>query len=494
MWGKGLVVGLVLAALALFAAALALGVRGIVGLSRTHFIPGVGERRWSNQHNSLTFALAVTVLTALIWPYVVDDVLKNGMPTPLFGGANQWISSIIDALSIIMVVLLVVRGQRKLHDNAEWVGREFGLKMKRKKLIEWHQNRRRERRQEEEKEKAGKSAAVPDATAKPGAETRPWELPKWLVWFWFPLRALPRRSGILFAKDDVSELEAVIAQYLYHGTASARVRRVLPVTLIVVLFLVVPLEEIPGIAHLGRSFDLLSFFSLIAMQFLIFWAADALLLSRSFILALKRDQPAWPPTADTLGLPPQEATQWLDLRLVAARTRGVSGLVWYPSFVIAVMTVAALTIQFREFQFANNPIALAVGTLVVIASAVALRGAAEALRKAVKRCLENERGSMVYAKELLRPIRSNPSCARCWCRRQPTGRRSGSNICTSDPEILPRGSRANEGITSVAQRVNVGQAKAGSPGGCSGSLRPFARGRRPPPLTQYYQTQMDLNR
>jgi Sec-independent protein translocase protein TatA len=391
MWGKGLVVGLVLAALALFAAALALGVRGIVGLSRTHFIPGVGERRWSNQHNSLTFALAVTVLTALIWPYVVDDVLKNGMPTPLFGGANQWISSIIDALSIIMVVLLVVRGQRKLHDNAEWVGREFGLKMKRKKLIEWHQNRRRERRQEEEKEKAGKSAAVPDATAKPGAETRPWELPKWLVWFWFPLRALPRRSGILFAKDDVSELEAVIAQYLYHGTASARVRRVLPVTLIVVLFLVVPLEEIPGIAHLGRSFDLLSFFSLIAMQFLIFWAADALLLSRSFILALKRDQPAWPPTADTLGLPPQEATQWLDLRLVAARTRGVSGLVWYPSFVIAVMTVAALTIQFREFQFANNPIALAVGTLVVIASAVALRGAAEALRKAVKRCLENER-------------------------------------------------------------------------------------------------------
>ena len=389
---KGLLIGVVLAALGLAGAALAVGVRGIVGLSRTHVIPGFGECRWNNELSSLLAAVFSIVVAALVWPYLVDRVLDNGMPSPLFGGANQWISSIVDAVSIILVLLLVVRGQRKLHDNAESVGREFRLRKTRRQLIDWHRDKRRAA---QAKRKTAASQPTPNSETK----NRPWELPPWLVWFWFPLRALSRRSGIDFAeekndaegKDETSQLEAIIAQYLYHGTARARMRRALPVTLIVVLFLVVPLEEIPGIAHFGRSLDLISFLSLVAMQFLIFWTADALLLSRSFILALKRDEPAWPSTTDILGLPTEEAYRWLDLRLVAARTRGVSGLVWYPSLVIAVMTVAALMIQFREFQFANNPIALAVGTLFVVGSAVALRSAAESLRLKVKRCFENER-------------------------------------------------------------------------------------------------------
>ena len=81
----------------------------------------------------------------------------------------------------------------------------------------------------------------------------------------------------------------------------------------------------------------------------------------------------------------------MDLLVVAARTRSVSGLVWYPSFVIALMSVAALTIQFREFQFANNPIALVAGALFVIGSAIALRRAAEGLRREVMRDLEKAR-------------------------------------------------------------------------------------------------------
>jgi len=385
VWAKGLFVGLVLALLGLAGVAIAVGVRGIVGLSRTHVIPGFGEFRWNNERSSLLAAGFVIVVTALVWPPLVDRVLSAGVPPPLFGGANQWISSIVDAVSIILVMLLVVRGQRKLHDNAESVGRQFGLKRTRRQLIDWHREQRRAALVEQ-KEPPSRPAA-----ANSEVKNRPWQLPQWLVWFWFPLRALSRRSGIDFATDGVSQLEAIIAQYLYHGTARARMRRALPVTLIVVLFLVVPLEEIPGVAHLGRSLDLVSFLSLIAMQFLIFWTADALLLSRSFILALKRDNPAWPPTTETLGLPIKDADRWLDLRLVAARTRAVSSLVWYPSLVIAVMAVAALMIQFREFQFANNPIALAVGTFFVIGSAVALRNAAESLRSDVTRCFENER-------------------------------------------------------------------------------------------------------
>jgi hypothetical protein len=164
---------------------------------------------------------------------------------------------------------------------------------------------------------------------------------------------------------------------------------VLPVTLVVVFLIVAPLEESAGIALAGRCSDIISFLSLLAMQFLVFWSADASLLSRSFILALKRDTPAWPDATAALGLPTPLAAQWFDLQLVAARTRSVVSLVWYPSFVIAVMAVAALTIQFRQFQFANNPIALVVGIVFLVGSAVALRRAAEALRAEVRQSFEN---------------------------------------------------------------------------------------------------------
>jgi hypothetical protein len=53
------------------------------------------------------------------------------------------------------------------------------------------------------------------------------------------------------------------------------------------------------------------------------------------------------------------------------------------------MAVAALTIQFRQFQFANNPIALAIGVVFLVGSAVALRRAAEALRAQVRASFEN---------------------------------------------------------------------------------------------------------
>jgi hypothetical protein len=61
------------------------------------------------------------------------------------------------------------------------------------------------------------------------------------------------------------------------------------------------------------------------------------------------------------------------------------------SCVVALMAVAAMTIQFREFQFANNPIALVVGTLFVIGSVIALRGSVEALRLEIKRHFANDR-------------------------------------------------------------------------------------------------------
>ena len=367
---KGLWMGCILSLLCLVAWMVAIGRRGIVGKSRAHNVPFLGTRRWSNGKGSLILATAVPILTVIAWPWLVDWITQNGqrVPTPLFGGANQWTPSLVDLSAILAVLVLVIRGQRKLHDNAECLRREFGFQKTRRELIHWHRAQLKPRRLRQ----------------------------RGLALFWFPMRALPRQTGIaLAAGTDVSELEAIIAQYLDRGTAHARFLRVACVTLISGLLLAV-VELILGITILRFSMEWISLTSLFATQFLILWTADALFLSRSFLLAVWRDQPAWPKEAlkkecDRSGLPEDRATLWLDLQLIAHRTSGVANLVWYPSLVIAVLTVAALTLQFREFQFANNPVALLVGAVFVIASALGLRRAAEAWRVGVARRLEDDR-------------------------------------------------------------------------------------------------------
>jgi hypothetical protein len=135
--------------------------------------------------------------------------------------------------------------------------------------------------------------------------------------------------------------------------------------------------------------------SLFAMQVLILWTADAVLLSRSFLLVLLRDQPEWPDKAlerecAKVSVSKERTVQWLNLRLIARRTSRVANLIWYPSFVVAIMTVAAFTIRLGDFQFASNPIALLIGTLSVIGAAVALRRSAETWRQQLRHQLEDD--------------------------------------------------------------------------------------------------------
>jgi hypothetical protein len=140
--------------------------------------------------------------------------------------------------------------------------------------------------------------------------------------------------------------------------------------------------------------DGISLLNLLTAQFLIFWVADAMLLTRSFALALKEDKPHWPEAVikeqmGKLGLPQTWTESWLDLRLIAWRTGRVASLIWYPSLMIAAMAIAALTVEFGEFGFASNPIALAISAGYVVCAGVMLRQIAEAWRSDVLFRLED---------------------------------------------------------------------------------------------------------
>jgi hypothetical protein len=77
--------------------------------------------------------------------------------------------------------------------------------------------------------------------------------------------------------------------------------------------------------------------------------------------------------------------------LVARRTLWVSNLIWYPSCVIAAMSIAAITVEFGKFRFADNPLALAICTALIILAVWQIRSAAEAWRSDAIDYLEDNR-------------------------------------------------------------------------------------------------------
>src|SRR5262249_25252433 len=162
---------------------------------RTHCIPLLGPRRWDNTIAWAIFVCVVVIGTVSGWWWLAHSITQGWtrVPTPLFGGASQWTMPVVDWAVILAAIVLIVRGQRKLYDNAECVRREFGFGKSVRELVQWH-----------------KDQEMPKRLRQRG-----------LALFWFPIRPLPRQSGMALASGGVSQLEAIMAQYLHRGTPLA---------------------------------------------------------------------------------------------------------------------------------------------------------------------------------------------------------------------------------------------------------------------------------
>ncbi len=340
------------------------------------------------KHSSIALIALIAIMSLSVWAWasLVNSVTNGGkrIPTPIFGGANHWAASLVEALTILLVITLVIRGQRKLRENAEAIQREFSFSRDPDQLIEAH-----------------------------AAQLRP--LPyraRFREALWFPVERLWAESKNKVFAPELSALEALIALYLHRGRPVARLIRVTIATLIatgallIVEYALMTLEFNLGTSLVNgfplidyHSFDRalgdgISLTNLLAIQFLIFWVADAILLARSFVLALAHNRPDWPELvlktiATNLDLPIQWAELWLNTRLVALRTGAVAKLVWYPSLVIVAMTLAALTIEYGQFGFASHPIALIISASFIVGAAVWLRQSAELWRGRVNAILED---------------------------------------------------------------------------------------------------------
>jgi len=378
----GFEVGLALALLAVAVAWPAMGTRSLVNLTlaRLSYPPG---RPTPQVRRILALAIlcGIVLLSVVAWPWLVAGVTHHNtrMPASVFGGASLWAASLVEILSMLAVVALVIRGQRQLGENADEMQSTFGFKNSRADLV------------------AGRARQI-----------RSWPMADRIKEFvWFPIGRLSVDKAPLASTSTVSPVEALIARYLYRGTAQARWCRAFLATGIatgILLTLEVNFgRSLVGAADVFKTGSVekgitlgISVASLVAMLFLILWVADAMLLTRSFILDLQRRKPDWPDdslqkTRTDLALPPDLTPLWLDLQLISMRTTWVADLIWYPSIVILVMTLAALTVEFGQFGFANNPVSLVISTALVVASAALLRQAAESWRSDVTETLEDAR-------------------------------------------------------------------------------------------------------
>lgn len=341
-------------------------------------------KRTTMNFSRLILALAVVGALATRWNYlwnlIVGYVMPGDgyMPAPIADGAGHWGKDLLEAALVLLVFALLVRGQRKLNENAEKMRTEFLLPESRVTLIERY-----------------------------AAQVRQWPWTRRLgEWAYVPFGHLSNAQDQIPALVDTSALEALIARYLYRGTWHKRWARVFAACVISGIFfklmewlgfsLFVGEPWLVTLAHKHGFEGVISGLCFVSVQALLFWVIDAILLTRAFMMDVARDQPAWPAgelaTASAeLGLPVDLATIWLNLRLISRRTTWVGNFIWYPSLVIAGLFAATFTMQYGQYRFDSNPITLVVSTALIVTAVVLLRQSAEKWRTALLERLKNAR-------------------------------------------------------------------------------------------------------
>lgn len=330
----------------------------------------------------VVLALAGSVVIRLTspWGAVLHYLTRDGshMPVPIADGASHWGKELLEACLIPLVITLLIRGQRKLTSNAEKIRSLFGFVGENRWLIKLY------------------GSMVRVSSWRHRAKE----------WIYFPVGYLSNDRDKVALLPDTSQLESLIARYLYRGVWQRRWARVLVATAVFILVLKF-LEWLGFSVFSGVPWILtqaskhgaegrIDFFCFMFMQVLIFWVIDAILLTRAFLLDVARDSPEWPKdtlknTHTELGLPSDLAPLWLSLRLIARRTSWVSGFIWYPSLVIAGMFAATFTFEYGQYRFDSNPVTLLASVALIVAAVVGLRQAAESWRSDILQKLAHRR-------------------------------------------------------------------------------------------------------
>lgn len=277
--------------------------------------------------------------------------LPSGEPFQWFEGISMWPSEIIRVVVCFLCVAFLVKMYYELQANSRWMAEEFGLPPR-----------------------------FPEA----------------------PRLSLLRRPLLFFRHVSIVgweprlshgtvNAERVWKRHLFLGHLRSRATRVVPVFLIhagliigLFLWFGFPVPPYRGSASLWID-RVTMILSLVLVNALTLTVWDATRLCERFIRNLSRGPSTWPGDARqymrwTRGDADPAASVWLDIRIIAERTRIVGRTIYYP-FVVLPLAILALSHKIDNWPW-SFPVVVAysLSAAIAVAAGASLRSAAEHAR------------------------------------------------------------------------------------------------------------------
>ena len=153
--------------------------------------------------------------------------------------------------------------------------------------------------------------------------------------------------------------------------------------------LLVPIYGQPNAPIRGRItqeiYGIVTMLDVTATLFLIFLVADATLYLRSFIKQLSAFRSLWPKKTvshyeQKLGLNGCDLDDWIDIQFLAKRTKCITSLIYFPFLMFALLVVSRSQVFDNFTMTPTLVITQVISVLVIVASVLALRAAAERAR------------------------------------------------------------------------------------------------------------------
>jgi hypothetical protein len=316
------------------------------------------------------FMFALFGIIYALSPKIADWLTEGGQPIIWLEGISVWPTIFLRAAIFATCVVLFVHAYWWLNKNMEKVARDLDL------VETW---------QSVESEQYTVARAC-----------QPWI--RVASRFFYRMQSDEEVVQDSVVPHDISRFWRV---YIYQGFLTARIYRVAAGVATMFLFwLVLHLVfVIPPAPARGSvtfwTFTVVTSLLVFATVVLVFFVADTTLLCWRIIEALRKETSVWPAKtlqkfSERLGLPQTDLDDWIDLVFISKRTKCITTLIYFPFLIIALMVVS------RSRLFANygvnipDLVAMALGLLIVIACAVALRRAAEASRAKARRRLNDQ--------------------------------------------------------------------------------------------------------
>ncbi len=337
--------------------------------------PGVLQRRVRAALlvvGGVGLAVAPPLVFMQLWPALAALLTADGKPMTLFDGISPWPTYAIRLLTLLLCLYMVWRAWSALAANVHDIARDMRLGSTRRQM---QQALAREEQHLGRLQRTGAMLSLRFYRERPGL--------------------FAERSGMTVAATHFWK------HFVVQNRASARlVRTVLCVALMSALALLITsaLGDAPSSPLRGEWSRRLQWWSTwptgLAVQFLIFFVADATLLCVFFLRGLRLHDANWPQRTlqafeRETGVPAQYLDDWIDLQFIVRRTRVIGQLIYYPFIVLSLMLLARSSF-FDDWN--SPPSVYIVATLcyaIVLGCVLALRRSAEASRRQTVERLRN---------------------------------------------------------------------------------------------------------